>query len=153
MKAFLSNLTVRPGCTNCPARYYKSGADITIADCWGFNEYHPDLNDDKGMSLALLLTEKGKALYRELEKLMDSLQIPYVEVQEETNHNPIIRSPKYHPYRTQFFKGFIRGQESTIALMTKFITREEKNIKRKECIKSLIRKILGPKIINKLRGR
>jgi len=153
MKAFLSNLTVRPGCTNCPARYFKSGADITIADCWGFNEYHPELNDNKGMSLALLLTEKGIAFYQELENQLDSLQIPYVEVQEETNHNPIIRSPKYHPYRADFFKDFIKGKESAIALMTKYITKEEKNIKRRECIKSLIRKILGPKLINKLRGR
>lgn len=153
MKAFLSNLTVRPGCTNCPARFYKSGADITIADCWGFNEYHPELNDNKGMSLALLLTEKGARLYRELENQMDSLQIPYVEVQEETNHNPIIRSPKYHPYRAQFFKEFIGGEERTISLMTKYITKEENKIRRKECLKSFVRKILGPKLINKLRGR
>lgn len=153
MKAFLSNLTVRPGCTNCPARYYKSGADITIADCWGFNEFHPDINDNKGMSLALLLTEKGSALYHELEFQMDSLQIPYVEVQEETNHNPIIRSPKYHPYREKFFKDFINKSEGTIALMNKYVRKEEKNIRRKESMKSLVRKVLGPKLINKLRGR
>ena len=105
------------------------------------------------MSLALLLTEKGSALYHELEFQMDSLQIPYVEVQEETNHNPIIRSPKYHPYREKFFKDFINKSEGTIALMNKYVRKEEKNIRRKESMKSLVRKVLGPKLINKLRGR
>ena len=153
MKAFLSNLIVRPGCTNCPARYYKSGADITIADCWGFNEFHPDLNDDKGMSLALLLTEKGAALYHGIESQMDSLQIPYVEVQEESNHSPIIRSPKYHRYRKIFFKEFIKGNNNTIELKDKFIQKREREINRKKKYKSIIRGLFGKKLIKIIKGR
>ncbi len=153
MKAFLSNLLVRPGCTNCPARFYTSGADITIADCWGFNDFHPDLNDDRGMSLALLLTDKGAALYHEIEKSIDSLKIPYIEVQEETNHNPIIRSPQYHPFRNSFFKAFIKGDKSATFLMKKYLDRRERQVKRMTAIKLFIRHIFGDVIINKLRGR
>lgn len=153
MKAFLSNLIIRPGCTNCPARYYKSGADITIADCWGFNEFHPEINDDKGMSLVLLLSKKGIALWSEIERCIDSLKIPYEEVQEETNHSPIIRSPQYHHYRNKFFKTFIKGDVSTISLMKKYIGRRERHVKRITTIKAFVRLLLGDKLIKKLRGR
>ena len=153
MKAFLSNLIVRPGCTNCPARFYKSGADITIADCWGFNEYHPELNDDKGMSLALLLSGKGAALYHEVESQMDSLQIPYIEVQEESNHNPIIRSPKFHRYRNHFFNEFIKGEKGTIELLEKYIKKGENRKKRVNSAKAVVRGLLGNKLIDKLSGR
>lgn len=153
MKAFLSNLIVRPGCTNCPARSYRSGADITIADCWGFNEFHPELNDDKGMSLALILTGKGAALYQEAESQMDSLRIPYVEVQEESNHNPIIRPPKYHKYRNCFFNEFIKGNKGTIELMEKYIQKGENRERRIASAKAVVRGLMGEKLINSFKSR
>lgn len=153
MKAFLSNLIVRPGCTNCPARHYKSGADVTMADCWGFNEYHPELNDDKGMSLALPLTEKGSILFKEVSDTLDVLQIPYIEVQEETNHKPIIESPKNHPYRNRFFQDFVVGKSSISSLMNKYLDKREKEVKRIKAIKAIIRNLIGDDLIKKIRKK
>lgn len=153
MRAFLSNLIVRPGCTDCPARYYKSGADITMADCWGFGEYHPDLNDDKGMSLALLHTNKGLTLYKDIEHQLSSLQIPYVEVQEDSNHKPIICSPKFHRYRNNFFNDLIKGDKGTVELMEKYIRKGEDRMRRVNSAKAVVRGLVGEKIINRLKGR
>ena len=147
MKAFLSNLIIRPSCTNCPARNYKSGADITMADCWGFNEYHPELNDDRGMSLALLLTEKGTSLFDSVLNNLDVFKIPYEEVQEESNHSPIIKSPRPHFFREHFFKEFMKGYQGTKQLLKKYVEKEEKRVK------SLIRKIVGAKLIKLFRWR
>ena len=153
MKAFLSNLIVRPGCTNCPARHYTSGADVTIADCWGINEYHPDLNDNLGMSLALLHTDKGKALYQDVLSQLDSLQIPYEEVQEESNHSPIIKAPRCHPYRDQFFSEFRKSKKSTITLLEKYVRKGERRKEHIFMAKKIIRGILGKKIVDKLKRR
>lgn len=125
MRAFLTNLIARPSCTNCPARNYVSGSDITLADCWGFNTYHPELNDNKGMNLALLNTLKGITLYRKLESTFFSLHIPFCEVEENTNHLPLIKPAVQHYYRKQFFKYYQKGY-NVIDLMKKFVNKGER---------------------------
>lgn len=54
MRAFLSNLSLRPSCYKCPVRAGKSGSNITIGDFWGINKFYPELDDDKGVNLVLL---------------------------------------------------------------------------------------------------
>lgn len=59
MRAFLSNLSLRQSCYNCPAKSGKSGADITIGDFWGIENVRPELDDDKGLSLVLVNSPRG----------------------------------------------------------------------------------------------
>lgn len=63
MKAFLSNLSLRPSCYACPAKAGKSGADITIGDFWGVESVLPNENDDKGISLILEYNESVLILH------------------------------------------------------------------------------------------
>lgn len=62
MKAFLSNISLRPSCYACPAKSGKSGSDITLGDFWGVERVLPEFDDDKGVSVVLGFTEKGKQL-------------------------------------------------------------------------------------------
>lgn len=57
---FLKNLDLRPSCKKCPAKSGKCGSDITLADYWKVDMFHPEMDDDKGTSLVLINTEKGK---------------------------------------------------------------------------------------------
>lgn len=59
MKAFLSNLSLRPSCYSCPAKAGKSGADITIGDFWGIENVLPELDDNRGLSLLMLHSQRG----------------------------------------------------------------------------------------------
>ncbi len=59
MRAFLSNLILRPSCHNCQAKQGRSHSEITIADFWGINNEMPEMDDDKGTSLVLVNTERG----------------------------------------------------------------------------------------------
>lgn len=57
-------------CHNC---YYKSlnrAGDITIGDYWHINEQKSSFNDNKGVSLVIVNTDKGRALF---EKCSDSI--------------------------------------------------------------------------------
>lgn len=54
MRAFLSNLSLRPSCYECPAKGGKSGADITIGDFWGVEKILPEMNDDMGCSVIIV---------------------------------------------------------------------------------------------------
>jgi len=145
MKAFLCNLTARPSCFACPARNYTSGSDIMIADCWGFNTYHPEINNNKGMSLVLPKTEKAIKIFEELQDSLFILPIPYDEVEEETNHKPIIMSASPHRYRADFFKHY--SEEALLYNLQKYITMGEKRQRFISEMKSIVRTILGRRFI------
>ena len=51
MRAFLTNLSLRPSCYACPAKAGKSRANITIGDFWGIENIFQNEDDDKGVSL------------------------------------------------------------------------------------------------------
>lgn len=59
MRAFLSDMILRPSCHACPAKDGKSGSDITIADFWGIDNVAPEMDDDGGVSMVVAHTEKG----------------------------------------------------------------------------------------------
>lgn len=77
MKGFLRNIYLRPSCYDCPARKCKSGADISLGDFWGIQNFFPEFDDDKGCSLVLLNSNKGKLAFEQLdtERLETSYEI------------------------------------------------------------------------------
>ncbi|MDD7128527.1 MAG: Coenzyme F420 hydrogenase/dehydrogenase, beta subunit C-terminal domain [Prevotella sp.] len=101
MKGFGANIYLRPSCHNCPARSFSSGSDITLADYWGIEEQHPEMDDDKGTSLVAVHTEKATKL---LNDLNDSIERKSVNAKDAykiqlcLNHNmPVSR------YREEFW--------------------------------------------------
>lgn len=72
MKAFLEDLILRPSCYTCPARSGKSYSDITIADYWGIQDRHPEIDDDLGTSLIIIHSNKGK-------EIVSSADLKFVE--------------------------------------------------------------------------
>lgn len=60
MALFLQDMTLRPSCYVCPAKGGRSGSDLTLADLWNVAEVAPELDDDRGASLAVVNTVKGQ---------------------------------------------------------------------------------------------
>lgn len=82
----------------------KKKSDITIADYWGIDKVHPQMDDDKGASLLLVRTEKGQ-------QALDFTKIAYTEsaYNDAFRFNPAIeKSAVPHPKRTEFFKNSIQ---------------------------------------------
>ena len=59
MQAFLADYSLRPSCYTCPAKSLKSGSDLTLGDFWGIEHIAPSLDDNKGVSLLMVNTDKG----------------------------------------------------------------------------------------------
>lgn len=55
------NAFLRRSCYNCEHRQEHS-SDITIADFWGYRQYDPSINDEKGLSLIVANNAKGRQL-------------------------------------------------------------------------------------------
>ena len=67
MRGFLSDVYLRPSCYRCKCKNGVSHSDLTIADYWGIHVVMPDFDDDKGVGLVLLNTDKGKDIFSTLD--------------------------------------------------------------------------------------
>lgn len=68
---FSSNLILRPSCYNCKFTNLQRPSDIMIGDFWGIEKTIPEIDDDKGISLVLLNTSKGKDIFEKLKNDLD----------------------------------------------------------------------------------
>lgn len=62
MRIFLSNACLRPSCYDCTFKLVQRQADITLADFWGVQNVLPEMDDNKGTSLVITHSSKGKML-------------------------------------------------------------------------------------------
>ena len=100
MRAFLSDMILRPSCYNCQAKSGRSQSDITIGDFWGIETVLPSMDDDKGTSLVLVHTEKGKQIFADAQ-----VKTEVVAYADAFAHNPAIEhSARAHAHRQDFFK-------------------------------------------------
>lgn len=60
---FHKNLSLRPSCYACDYHTYQRCSDITIGDFWGIDKSMPQINDNKGLSLIIVNTKKGKETF------------------------------------------------------------------------------------------
>ena len=98
---FLRDLFCRTSCSVCACRELRSGSDMTIADYWGVHYRFPELDDDCGVSVALLNTERAVAAWKRVEGQMTVKESDFEDV-AKTNP-PIVRSFPPHPNRARFF--------------------------------------------------
>ena len=106
MRGFLRDIYLRPSCYACPAKSGKSHSDITLADYWGVEHQHPEMDDDKGTSLVLLNTEKGCHSFYDLNTTI--LESTY---RQALSGNPSIEKSVTQPsLRNFFYKNFQQGE-------------------------------------------
>lgn len=107
MRLFLSDVILRPSCYQCHCKEGKSGADITIADFWGIGNISPEMDDDKGTSLIILQTEKGKQIFSTLDIVKKKQTY-----EEASRSNQGLKSVcKPHPKREKFFAGMDNAKD------------------------------------------
>lgn len=63
LASFLGNVCLRPCCYRCLYKTAARQSDVTLADFWGVEDVLPDWKDDRGVSLVLVQSEKGQALF------------------------------------------------------------------------------------------
>lgn len=88
MKGFLGALFYRPVCARCPFANLDRVSDITIADFWGIEKLHKDLNSNKGVSMILGNSKKSKKVIQKIAQNNDvrKVDIKYAKL-ENSNLN------------------------------------------------------------------
>lgn len=101
MRGFLADLYLRQSCADCKAKGVVRESDITLADFWSIEAVYPDMFDDKGVSLVLIHSEKGKRLFEEIDDYIVKRQTDK-STAIKYNHS-IIDSVTPHKNRNKFF--------------------------------------------------
>ena len=103
-RGFLADFYLRPSCHACPAKQGRSGADITLGDYWGIRTLHPSMDDDRGVSLVAIHTEKGMNFFGALHVI--SKETTYAQALQL---NPALaRSAPQNPLCEEFWRRFPR---------------------------------------------
>lgn len=96
---FYKHIMFRKSCGNCHFTNIKRPSDITIADFWGWEKTNPNFNaDNKGCSLVLLNTEKGRKLF---EAVHDRLNTMPAKLEDCLQPN-MMHPSEIHPRREKF---------------------------------------------------
>lgn len=99
---FYGHNILRPSCYECPYKSIYHPGDITIADYWGIENAAPEFDDNKGVSLVLVNTEKGAEYFEKAKK-----DIVWKVTRIEDSMQPPLKAPFPCPEsRKQFWKDF-----------------------------------------------
>lgn len=101
MKGFLSDIYLRSSCYECKCKNGESQSDFTIGDYWGAKEVDRELDDDKGLSIVMINTDKGLDIFGSLSDLFFQ-RIP-IEHARMLNGG-FSEHVQCHPKRKKFYK-------------------------------------------------
>ncbi|WP_162302512.1 Coenzyme F420 hydrogenase/dehydrogenase, beta subunit C-terminal domain [Acetivibrio mesophilus] len=110
MKLFLNDICLRLSCHDCKFKSLNRLSDITLGDSWGIEKYKPHMDDDKGTSVVLIHSEKGRRLFDSCKEKMT-----FEEAEVDKILPPSADSRKsvlMHPKRDKFFSLLNRGVET-----------------------------------------
>lgn len=143
LRAFLSDMILRPSCYCCPAKAGKSGSDLTLADYWGIYTLVPELDDDKGVSAITANTVRGEAFLKELD-----IKLYQAPLQDLVHKNPAFAKPTKRPEnRDEFFKDDGNGVYDKVRLLCKVPFKK----KCKRIIKNIVFGMFSAKTLGKIK--
>ena len=99
---FLENLYLRPSCYTCKYAALPRIADISLADFWGYDKEFLEKNNNKGISIVIISTIKGKDLINKLNDKMNTHRVEEEYVKSKSRH--VYIHPLENSKREEFFK-------------------------------------------------
>lgn len=104
-RGFGMQLFLRPACAVCKYTSVSRPADFTLADYWGLDPaLELPVERDKGVSMVLVNSARGRAVFQELSPRFGQVERP---LEEAVAGNPRLASPlKANPRRAAFFSAF-----------------------------------------------
>ena len=76
--AYFSNFSLRPACYNCQYKFPNYYADIVIGDFWNVKQYCPDAYHEQGVSLAIIVSNRGAHVF---DSIKEDMSVHYVTME------------------------------------------------------------------------
>lgn len=82
-----ANLLTRPSCYECHFKGFPQKADISMADFWGIEKIDKTMDQDKGTSLVMVNSDKGRTLF---ESIKDKIEWRQFTMDDARAGNPVM---------------------------------------------------------------
>ena len=100
---FYQHIMFRRSCGECHFTNLQRPSDLTLADFWGWEKVDTSFNaDDKGVSLVLVNTAKGKELFDAVKHQMNYIQTDTTKCLQHNLQYP----SEIHPLRDSFERDY-----------------------------------------------
>ena len=143
MKIYLKNYCLRESCYACKFKGNKTVSDITIGDFWGVQNIEPDMDNEQGVSLVIVHTQKGKNI---LQTVSEKIKNRHTEYEEALIFNPSLGNSVKRPMERDSFY----DELSTYGW--KWIEKKYANMKILGRIKKLVKtSVVGPLVLRVLK--
>lgn len=144
MNAFIRNACLRPSCHDCRFKKLNRVSDVTLADFWGVEDLCPEMDDNKGTSLVLVHSEKGKKALEE-----GSLKLRQVQVLPALAQNPCaVKASPVNPNREAFLAAL-----ETMPFQQAVKTHIPKKVTPKQWLGNLLEDLGLVRILRKIKGK
>ena len=115
---FYRHIIFRQSCGVCKFCNTKRPSDITIGDFWGWEKTDATINaDDKGLSLVLINTEKGRLLFETVKKDMHVISAKLEDCLQTHLRVPLGIHPKRMVFERDYAKYGLERTFKKYALM------------------------------------
>lgn len=121
---FLSGLSERPSCHACKFKFPNVQSDLTLGDALGVQDFAPELFDDRGTSLVIVHTAKGKEL---LERT--NLKHQAVDFIDIVTRNPRLTTSTVADGRRKIFFTEFFKYAGKLANMKKYLETDDANVR------------------------
>lgn len=112
---YFNHYSIRPSCSICPFANLNRVGDISIGDFWNIEKTHPEFDDDKGVSLVMVNSNKGEELLKTIRGNLTVIQ----SNERECIQPNLIKPSALSDARDDFWNDFrINGIEHSIKLFT-----------------------------------
>lgn len=97
---FYTDACLRESCYSCNYANTKRPADITVADFWGIENVFPDMDDNTGVSLVLVNSDKGSQIFA---KIIENGEVEIRETETRKCLQRNLQIPTPRPSSTEEF--------------------------------------------------
>ena len=100
---FYKHIMFRESCGKCHFCNTKRPSDITLGDFWGWEKTDPDFNkDNKGVSMILVNTEKGRDLFEKVKERMTVVPAKLEDCLQPNLQHPSVIHPKRAVFESEY---------------------------------------------------
>lgn len=100
---FYNPYMIRHSCNECVFANTCRPSDITLGDFWGWEKAVPGSNtDDKGISLVLCNTQKGKELFDSIRPDIQTKQVQLKDCLQPNLQHPTLKDPKREEFENDY---------------------------------------------------
>lgn len=128
---FYDHIMFRPSCYNCQfANVFRPG-DLTLADFWGIEKNDASFNDNRGVSLVLVSTEKGMQIFEQAKQDFEWFECKIENCIQPTLVKPSNMSPRreefWKDYKKMDFASFLKKYTKPLTIPLR-LKRNVKNV-------------------------